>query len=85
MSELEDQLLRALLELEETVNSASHPQFKSGLSVLLERVDALAAALPEETDPRLRHYVANKSYQKARLLLQGREAENQAGRCRPSP
>jgi hypothetical protein len=38
--------------------------------------------LPRETDPQLRHYLQKKSYEKARLFLQGRDAENQAGNCR---
>jgi len=42
----------------------------------------LTAQLPPQTDPQLLHYLHKKSYEKARLFLQGRDAENQFGNCR---
>jgi len=33
------------------------------------------------TDPQLLHYLQKKSYEKARLFLQGRDAENVQGSC----
>jgi hypothetical protein len=50
---------------------------------LFARLDELTRALPRDTDPTLLHYLQKKSYQKARLFLEGRDAENQAGNCRP--
>ncbi len=57
-------------------------QPKPNLLPLFSRLDALTAELPRQTDPTLLHYMHKKSYEKARLFLQGRESENQAGNCR---
>ena len=53
----------------------------SGPPELFARIDELAKELPRDSDPVLLHYLHKKSYQKARLFLQGREAENAAGNC----
>jgi hypothetical protein len=37
--------------------------------------------MPRDADPTLLHYLHKKSYEKARLFLQGRDAENQVGNC----
>ncbi len=55
---------------------------KPDLLPLFARLDALTAQLPRQTDPTLLHYLHKKSYEKARLFLQGRESENQLGNCR---
>jgi len=55
---------------------------KPELRPLFARIDELAKQLPRDTDPALLHYLHKKSYEKARLFLQGRDAENQAGNCR---
>ena len=57
-------------------------QPKPNLLPLFSRLDALTAEVPRQTDPTLLHYMHKKSYEKARLFLQGRESENQAGNCR---
>jgi hypothetical protein len=49
---------------------------------LFERIDNLTRQLPKETDPSLLHYLHKKSYEKARLFLQGRDTENAEGNCR---
>jgi len=41
----------------------------------------LTNQLPPDTDPNLLHYLHRKSYEKARLLLQGRDTENAQGSC----
>jgi hypothetical protein len=41
----------------------------------------LTGQLPSNTDPALLHYLHKQSWQKARLWLQGREAENVTGTC----
>ena len=46
-----------------------------------DRIDALAASLPPGTDGELRHYLQKKSYEKARLFLEGRFAEIEKGGC----
>lgn len=82
MNQVEEELLRVLLHLEESVRSVPTAQPKPNLLPLFERLDQLTAELPNGTDATLLHYLHKRSYQKARLWLQGREAENQAGNCR---
>lgn len=81
LTETERDLLQALLDLERTVASLPSAQPKPDLLPLFTRLDDLTRQLPRTTDPSLLHYLHKKSYQKARLLLQGRDAENAAGHC----
>ena len=82
MSQTESALLAALRELERAVASLPTANPKPNLLPLFARIDAVAAELPPETDPTLQHYLKKKSYEKARLFLEGRDAENQVGNCR---
>ena len=82
MTDLEKSLLQALLDLESAVASMKTATPKPDLLSLFARVDELMSQLPRGTDPSLLHYLHKKSYEKARLFLQGRDAENQAGNCR---
>ncbi len=82
MTETECAVLDALLELEATVASMRTAPTKPSLMPLFERLDQLTRQLPPSTDPELLHYLHRKSYEKARLFLQGRDAENQRGSCR---
>lgn len=79
---IEHQLLDVLEELNETVRTRSTSGSKTSLLPLFSRIDELTGKLPPETDATLVHYLNKKSYEKARLYLQGRDAENQRGRCR---
>jgi hypothetical protein len=81
MTETEEALLQALLELERTVASMPTANPKPSLLPLFSRLDDLTRQLPRETDPSLLHYLHKKSYEKARLFLQGRETENARGNC----
>jgi hypothetical protein len=81
-SSLNKNLLKALVELEAAVQSLPAASPKPDLLPLFARIDALAKQLPRDTDPALLHYLQKKSYGKARLFLQGRDADNQAGNCR---
>jgi hypothetical protein len=81
VTETEQQILHGLLELEATVARMATAQPKPSLLPLFNRLDNLTRQLPPTTDPTLLHYLHKKSYEKARLFLQGREAENQAGNC----
>jgi hypothetical protein len=81
MSETEQRILDALLELERAVTSMPTANPKPDLLALFSRLDELARQLPREADPSLLHYLHKKSYEKARLFLQGREAENTRGNC----
>jgi hypothetical protein len=79
---VEAHLLRTLLELEQTVKAMPTANPKPSLLPLFSRLDELTRQLPRDADPALLHYLHKKSYEKARLWLQGREAENEAGNCR---
>jgi hypothetical protein len=81
MTELENQLLAALLELESTVKAIPTAPIKPNLQPLFARLDELTRALPTNTDPNLLHYLHKKSYEKARLFLQGQDAANARGTC----
>jgi len=81
-SAVELQILAALRHLDETVKSLATVNPKPSLLPLFARIDELAAQLPPGTDPTLLHYLHKRSYEKARLFLQGRDAENQVGKCR---
>lgn len=82
MTETERDLLQSLLELERTVKALPTANPKPDLLPLFNHLDNLTRQLPRETDPTLLHYLHKKSYEKARLWLEGRDAENQEGNCR---
>jgi len=79
---IEKELLATLLHLEETVKALPTANPKPSLLPIFARLDELTGQLPRNTDPTLLHYLHKKSYEKARLFLQGRDAENQLGNCR---
>lgn len=81
MTETERDILAALLELESAVASMPTANPKPNLVVMFSRIDELTRQLPRDTDPSLLHYLHKKSYEKARLFLQGRDAENAQGNC----
>jgi hypothetical protein len=81
MTQTEQNILDALLELESTIEAMPHTTPKPSLLPLFSRLDDLTRALPATSDPPLLHYLHKKSYQKARLFLQGREGENARGNC----
>jgi hypothetical protein len=82
MSATEQSVLNALRDLEQAVQRMPAANPKPNLLPLFTRIDELTRQLPKDTDPTLLHYLQRKSYEKARLWLQGREEENQAGSCR---
>ncbi len=51
------------------------------LMALFDRLDALERELGADAPPQLRHYLHQKSYRKAHLFLQDRDAENTRGNC----
>jgi hypothetical protein len=81
-SPLENQLLAALVQLDETVKAMPAANPKPSLLPLFHRLDELTKQLPRNADPALLHYLHKKSYEKAQLFLQGHDAENQVGNCR---
>lgn len=59
--------------------AAANP--KPDLQPMFARLDELTRQLPPQTAPDLMHYMHRKSYEKARLFLEGRAAENAKGSC----
>lgn len=82
VSPVENELLTTLIRLAEAVQAMSTAKPKPNLLPIFAQLDELTHQLPRETDPTLLHYLHKKSYEKARLYLQGRDAENQIGNCR---
>ncbi len=78
----EDRFSPPLLQLENAVKSMPTANPKPNLLPLFARIDELTEQLPRGTDPTLLHYLHKKSYEKARIFLQGRDAENQIRNCR---
>ena len=81
MTELEKEILNALLDLDEAVAKLRHPGPKPDLLAIFSRLDSLAGKLPTSADPYLRHFLHKKSYQKARELLQGSASLAPSGSC----
>ena len=81
MTKLENDILAALEELDSAVKAMPTANPKPDLMPIFGRLDALTLQLPREASPDLRHYLQRKSYEKARLWLLGRNAENQRGNC----
>ncbi len=82
MTETEQSILRELLAFEAAVASLPTANPKPKLVEHFQRLDALTAQLPTDAPGELLHYLHKKSYEKARLFLQGRDAENAVGNCR---
>lgn len=81
MGEIEQQILHVLVELEDAVKAARTANKKPDLLPIFARIDQLAARLESGTDPDLVHYLRRKSYEKARVWLEGRRGEIRAGSC----
>ena len=81
MTATESEILRALVDLDSTVKTMSTANPKPDLRPFFQRIDDLTRSLPRTTDPSLLHYLHKKSYEKARLFLEGRDGENAQGNC----
>lgn len=82
MTGTEQIILRTLTELQTAADSIRTANPKPDLLPLFARLERLAQQLPDDADPELLHYLRKKSYEKARLWLEGRNAENAKGSCR---
>src|SRR5947207_11084725 len=82
MTETEKKILQSLKELDEAVKAMAKADPKPNLLPIFARLEELSRQLPKGTDPNLLHYLNKKSYEKARLFLEGRDAENAEGSCR---
>ena len=81
MSEAERAILQALVELDTAVKSMPTANPKPNLLPLFLQLDELTRQLPKNASPDLLHYLHKKSYEKARLWLEGRDVENARGNC----
>jgi hypothetical protein len=81
MTQTERQILEALVELESAVGRMRTETPKPNLRPIFMRIEELCGTLPAGTDPQLLHYLRKKSYQKARLFLEGHDSQNAAGNC----
>jgi hypothetical protein len=81
MTATERNILHELVELDQMVKSMATANPKPNLLPKFTRLDELTRQLPPQSDPQLLHYLHKKSYEKARLFLEGRDAENAAGNC----
>ena len=70
MTDAEQAILEALVELEQAAASVKAAGPRADLGAILARIDRLAEGLPTGSDPRLKHYLERKSYEKARMHLQ---------------
>ena len=78
MTETEQAILDTLVELEAAVAQVNVDP-KPDLINIFGRLDDLTVVLPKDASPDLLHYLHKKSYQKARLFLQGQDPEQ--GEC----
>jgi hypothetical protein len=74
MNTAERELMEALVGFERLVGSGV-PGPKPGLGEALARIDAASRRLPVGTPPDLLHYLGKRSYEKARLWLEGKDPE----------
>jgi hypothetical protein len=81
MSETERALLQSLVELDSAIKAMPGANPKPNLLPIFARLDDLTRQLPKNASPDLLHYLHKKSYEKARLWLEGRDAENARGNC----
>ncbi len=81
MTNFEQSILKALLELDTAVKDMPTANPKPNLLPIFDRIESLARQLPPDTAPDLLHYLKKKSYEKAILFLQGRESEVPRGSC----
>jgi hypothetical protein len=75
-----ERLARTLDEYLDAVPRQKEPDAPD-LLALFARLDALEAEMDAAFPAQLRHYLHQKSYRKAHLYLQGRDAENLRGNC----
>ncbi len=83
MTATEEKLARLAATLDEYLAAAPRQREANppDLMAIFERLDALEREMGPEIHPQLRHYLHQKSYRKAHLFLQGREAENLRRNC----
>lgn len=81
MTQLEQELHQALLDLDGAVKRMAATKAPVDLMPLFARIDQLGAQLPPGTDPQLLHFLQRKSFEKATLWLENRKGEITRGIC----
>ena len=81
MTAQEQAILQTLNELAAAVKTMPAANPKPSLLPLFARLDGLTHGLPAGTAPQLLHYLHKKSYEKARLWLEGSRSEIARGTC----
>jgi hypothetical protein len=81
MTALEKDIFNSLVHLEQTVAALPTMNPKPDLQPIFSHIDQLTRQLPANTDPELLHFLHKRSYQKAKLLLEGQGAQNARGSC----
>ena len=79
MNEVERTILQTLVDLDHAVKTMPTANPRPNLLPLFSRLDELTRQLPRDTAPDLLHYLHRKSYEKARLWLEGQDPER--GSC----
>jgi hypothetical protein len=79
----EETLARLARTLEEYLDAVPRQKESNppDLMALFARLDALEVEVDATFPAQLRHYLHQKSYRKAHLFLQDRDAENLRGNC----
>jgi hypothetical protein len=79
----QEQLKTALLDYFQAIEKQKNPDpsQRPPLREHFIRLDTLAAQLPRDCDSQLRHYMTQKSYEKALNLLSGLGSMNVDGNC----
>jgi hypothetical protein len=81
MTETEGAILKELMGLQNAIARMATTTPKPNLLDHFNRIENLTRELPKTTAPELLHYLHRKSYEKARLFLEGRDTENLPGVC----
>lgn len=81
MTATEEAILQGLRELEAAAATLRQGAGRVDLRPVLQRLDQLTRELPAGASPDLLHYLHKRSYEKARLFLEGRDDENPPGPC----
>lgn len=81
MTTLEQEILKSLNKLETAVQSLRNGGAKPDLISIFAEIDGLTNQLPRDADPSLLHFLHKKSYEKARLWLEGRKSDISRGNC----
>lgn len=79
----EETLARLARTLDDYLNAVPRQKEPGApdLLAIFARLDAFEAEIDSAYPAQLRHYLHQKSYRKAHLWLQGRDAENLRGNC----